>query len=314
MKSTSKKKVFGAFALVLIATILGSFGPPVFRRVVDHMNVEVGVMYFLFLGGFLMFIIRPPAEIKSKELIKRMFEFGIFTRIFFVGFLTASTFVFYTMAMQTGSVTEAVILVRLDPLFIVLFSSLFLGEKIKSWVTIFFAVVLCLLGIAIFQGVDYSNLKKINSVFIFFGILTAFSNGLRISIQGYLQKSDKISKEFNSSIGMIIGALILLFYLIIKRQLLIIPTGVEIALLLFLGFGTIAIPMYLTLKAYKTIGSMGKISFFEYLLPLFTAVIAYFLNNEKGFNYFNLFLGFAIITIGVFIANKSIARNNATIE
>lgn len=310
MESSSRKEVFNAFVFVIVANILGSFGPPVFRRVVEHMDVEIGVMYFLFLGGLLLLVIRPPMEFKSRESLGKIFQAGALTRIILVGTFTATTFIFYTMAMKAGSVTEAVILVRLDPLFVVLFSALFLREKIKSWTAVFFSVAMCLWGIAIFQGVDYSNLKKINTLFIFFGIAAALSIGLRVSIQGYLQRFDGVSKEFNSSIGMIIGALLILIHIMIRGEALITPTGIETALLVFLGLGTVAIPMYLTLMAYRVIRSMGKISFFEYLLPLFTGVIAYFINDERGFEYANLVIGFAMITLGVYVVNKSIAHEN----
>lgn len=308
MEKVDKKRL-EAFALVLSATVMGSFGPPIFMKFVSGINRDVGITYFLLLGGVSMIFIRTPVELKNTESFKKLFRPFVFLRLSLVGFLTALTFVFFVMAMQAGSITETSIIVRAGPLFVVFFSVIFLHEHVKNWPLVLLAAMLCIAGMLIFQGRNLSSIGKVRHIFILLALVTAMTQSLKTVIQGYVQKHDDISSEFNALAGMIIGSIFLFSYVLTSGGLFVVPTFIQFCLLLFLGLGTIAFPIWLSLKAYSFNVSMGKIAFMDYAIPFFTAFIAYFLNGERGFDYKNLVVGFLLMSVGVFIVSNNVQHS-----
>jgi drug/metabolite transporter (DMT)-like permease len=72
---------------------------------------------------------------------------------------------------------------------------------------------------------------------------------------------------------------------------------------------TVAIPTYLTLICYELGASMSELSFYDYLLPVSTAVISYFMLDERDFEYKILFAGFFLIAMGLITLNSSIDKD-----
>ena len=308
------KKRFEAFTLVFFGAIMGSFGPPVFMKFVGGINRDVGIIYFLFLGGISMMAIRMPTEFRSVEAFGKLRKPMTTLRLLLAGLLTATAFVFFIMAIQAGSITETSVVVRLGPLFVVLLSVIFLHEHVKRWALVLLSVLLCVFGIAIFQGGSFASLKKVRYTFLLLALASALSQASRTVLQGYLSKHDKISSEFNSAGSMIIGSIFMCVYVFVNGGALVVPTISQFYLLLFLGLGTIALPIWLSLKAYSLNVSLGKIAFMDYVVPFSTAIIAYVLNGERGFNYPNLAIGFLLMSVGVFIVSKNVNSHSQQTE
>ena len=56
LEMNGSRKITLAYLLVFISIICGSTGPSVFMTLPDHFR-SVGVMYFLFIGGLILFVV-----------------------------------------------------------------------------------------------------------------------------------------------------------------------------------------------------------------------------------------------------------------
>ena len=104
---------------------------------------------------------------------------------------------------------------------------------------------------------------------------------------------------------MIVGGLTMIPFT--HGELFSIPTTNQALLLVFMGINGV-ISGFITIWACRKTGNMGVVTFFEYLIPLFGGVAAYFICGEKGFNYLNLALSFVLVSLGVYLINRAQKR------
>ena len=109
---------------------------------------------------------------------------------------------------------------------------------------------------------------------------------------------------------MFIGAAVLLIWTIKSEMQLIIPSGNQLAFLVYLGVCTIGISTFTSLKAYKFVDNFSRFAFLQYFFPIFVAISAYLINGERGLNYGNLAMGFVLISIGTWIADRCIEKGS----
>ena len=262
----------------------------------------------MLLGGLsaaIIFILSNLSEAKRGNLSlpfgkKSLAKLGV------GGVLVAAQYFTFTVSMQIGSVTETTMIVRLSPLLQVFMSVLFLGEKVKDWRNILIAAILCLGGAFMMQNVNFESLRQAKIVFMFFGFLCAFVMAGKAVLYGSLSKYDNLPKLFIISVGMIIGALLMSPF--VKAEFIGVPSFNQMLILIFLGVLTSTVPSFIQLYAFGVIGSMGALSFFSYLLPLLGSVAAYLINHERGFDYYKLGFSFIVISIGIYLANRSIKK------
>jgi drug/metabolite transporter (DMT)-like permease len=126
-------------------------------------------------------------------------------------------------------------------------------------------------------------------------------------MQRYIAREDELDKMIIVSVSMITGGVLMFAYILIAEGMIIFPNPIQFIMLLFLGFGTLAIPMILLIDAYKFIG-VSKVSLVSYLAPVFSGIIAFFLNNERDFSYKYLITGSALIILGLICTERSITK------
>lgn len=309
MKIKDKSEWMGN-GLALISVILGSLGPPVFKKFIEGVGMNIGISYMLILGGMAtIFFYAFPKLLQAGKKGFKIFRAAVAVRLLFLGIFTILAYLCYAIAMDVGSVTETVVLTRLSALFVVFLSVRFLKEeKMRSYSLIGIAVVFCSVGLIMsqFQG-NGLLFQKINMSLMFYGILAAIFLAGSFVLQRYLESVDGLDKISVVAISMVIGGVLMAVQVFATGGKFIFPNVEQLILLLFLGFGTIAIPTVLSMDAFKSIG-VSRVSFVNYLMPLFSGVVAFFLNNERGFNYYYLITGFGLITLGVICTKYGIKK------
>ena len=302
--------ILRAYFFVVLSMFLSSLGPSVFMLLLKDtdMNREFGIMLFLLFGGLAYAIVYLFGSESGEKKQQICWNTKVLIKLLFSGVLAAVQYFTFTISMQLGSVTETTMFVRLSPLFNVILSSFFLDEKIISKNKLFLATVLCLGGAFLMQGICLDSLKRINILFILFGVMCALTMATNNVFNGSMSKYDKLPHSLIVAVEMIIGALLMIPF--IRIESLNLPSLEQFGILVFLGVFTIAVPNFIKLFAYHATGSMGKIAFFSYLLPVFGSVAAYFINKERGFDYMTLGFSFIIISAGIYFANESIDKKN----
>lgn len=303
MKMIANRKIY---ALVLFGTCLSALGPSVFMAMlltVEKMNREFGIALFLLLGGLSMisvYIIDNLININDKKIMCGVRES---IKLVMCGLLSAGQFFAFTFAMQLGSVTETTMMVRVSPLMSILMGHYFLNEKVKNWKFLILASVLCLGGVFFMQNANTNSPKQTNALAMFFGILCALAlAGKNVLSSSLTTKHHSLPNLFVVALSMIIGGLIM--FLVVDGNSFGIPNVNQILILIFLGIVTIAIPASINIHAFRVTGNMGAVTYFSFLLPLFGSVAAYFINGERGFDYFKLGLSFTVISVGIYLINK----------
>ena len=165
------------------------------------------------------------------------------------------------------------------------------------------ASILCLGGVFFMQDVSANSLKQTNFLAMFFGILCALTQAGKNTLSSSLTtKHHSLPNLFVVAVSMIIGSLIM--FLFVSRDSLNILNMNQLSVLIFLGVFTIAIPAAINIHAFRATGNMGAVTYFSFLLPVLGATAAYFINDERGFDYFKLGLSFAVISAGIYFINK----------
>lgn len=314
-----------AYGWRFFGVIFEGTGPSVFKVLLGiGVVANLGVMYFLFFGGITTLFL-AWSRIQEKrtatfiDLFKKSFQEEIAWRLTIAGLSTAGLFICYIYAMQLESVTEAGIIVRVEPVLRILLATFILKENIKSWLGIIGSATICLFGLAAIKGVTSFSFVNLFSLFFLVGIAAAFFTAITavfetdvrnrlILGQGQKEKLTNIINLFITGTVMMIGGLALFFYLTVSGESLIIPSGQSLLLLLYLGVMTIALGKIASLKAYAITKNLSMFAFINYFIPIIVALSAYFINQEKGFNYFSLFVGFLLIIGGSYLANKCIEK------
>ena len=219
-----------------------------------QMTAVRGLVSFICTAGFALIFNRKLFKVKPKNLI------------FFVGigatlFLTASC---YYTAMQMTSVSTAVVLMYTSPLYVTVFSAIFLGERLSPLKI--GAIALMLVGCALVSGV-VGGLR-----FDLVGILIGILSGLTYASYNIITKitlrigSNPVSTNVYSFLFMSIIA-----FFFAEPAKLIESAAAEplasIPLLIGLGVCTFVLPYLLYTSSMKTL-SAGSASALAIVEPM----------------------------------------------
>ena len=281
--------MFRLFPLIFI--VLWSSAFITTKPIVDYSD-PFSALAFRFLlvtfGFFLFSIFR-----KEKILVsKKNFIESIFSGILFHGVYLGGVFFSISKGLPTGI---AALIVTLNPVLTNALAGPLLKEKvsIKQWI----GVTMGFLGAAIVLGFD------IGTTLPTIGIIAVFISLLAVTSATLWQKklSNNLSLPVNNMYqaigGFLFHILIVLFFTepyINFSSTFIIAMTHQIVLV---SFGAFTILMYLI----KHHSASKTVSLF-FLIPATSALIAWIFLNET-LNIYD-FLGFAIASIGVFIATR----------
>ncbi len=226
---------------------------------------------------------------KNKQLL--------FLRAIF-GFITMIGFIFTFMKMN---LTEAMALRQLSPFIIIIFSYMFLREKLNSnqisiFILAFFGALLI-----IKPGFRYDMLPAI------IGIISVFSAALAHTVLRQLRLTDHplvIVYYFA-----FLSGIISIIFLVIQKNFQF-PTGMELFLLISLGIASLFAQITLS-YAYR-LAPANVVSLYLYSRVFFTAVLDFLFFQDLP-DYFTI-IGCILITIGGYVhfrnkVNKKIQEN-----
>lgn len=225
------------------------------------------VVAFLSMFLYILIFNRDSFRASGKEVI--LFSLG---GISFFG--TASC---YFYSMQATSISTAVVLMYTAPIFVMIYSVLFLGEKLTKIKTV--SVVLMIVGCALVSGVIGGF--KFDAKGILFGVLSGISYSAyniitKINMQ---RKSNPVSANFY---GFLAASLVSLLVcnpgvmpaLAMQKPVLILPV------MLGLGLVTCIFPYFLYTLALR-VTPAGTASSLGIIEPMSATVFSILLFNEK---------------------------------
>ena len=239
--------------------------------------------------------------IYSLILNRKMFRAKLKDLILFAAigvsiFLTAS---FYFSSMQATSISTAVILMYTAPIYVMIFSVLFLGEKLSRLKLI--SVVLMLIGCCLVSGV-IGGLK-----FDAFGIITGALSGLAYGAYNILTKismkcgcapesTTLYSFFFMALFAAIVSKPIEIINLTAQKPAFLIPMSIGI------GVVTCVLPYFLYTYAMKYLpaGTASSLGIVEPMAATLFSIIIF----REALDIFS-FLGIALILVSVFMLSKA---------
>lgn len=294
------------YALVLFGTCLSALGPSVFMAGLlkaEKMNREFSIALFLLFGGLSMMLVYFIDNLINSSKRKIILSIKESVKLASCGLLSAGQFFAFTFAMQLGSVTETTMMVRVSPIMSILMGHYFLNEKVRNWKLLVLASSLCLGGVFFMQDISANSFAQVKVLAMLFGILSALAlAGKSVLSSSLTARHHELPNFFVVAISMIIGGLVMLSF--VDKSFFIVPNANQISILIFLGIVTIAIPMTINNYAFRVTKKTGAVTYFGFLLPVLGAMAAYFINDERGFDYLKLGLSFVAISIGVYLINK----------
>ena len=244
-----------------------------------------------FLSMFLYVFISNRALFRAsvKEII--LFSLG---GVSFFG--TASC---YFYSMQATSISTAVVLMYTAPIFVMIYSVLFLGEKLTQIKTV--SVALMIVGCALVSGVIGG--LKFNVTGIMFGFLSGilYSAYNIITKTNMQNKSNPVSANFYGFLAASIVSLLLcnpgvMPELAMQKPVFILPV------MLGLGVVTCILPYFLYTLALRVIPA-GTASSLGIIEPMSATVFSILLFNEK-LSVFSA-VGMVLILVAVYLLSKN---------
>lgn len=277
------------------------------------MNRNFGISLFLLVGGLSAMVIyladsftncKKKGEKRIKPSVSEMIQLAL------CGFFAAIHFLTFAIAMQIGSVTETTMTVRVSPVMSILMGHFFLNEKVKSWRVMMFSSALCLGSVFLMQDLSTISLDQNSTTAMLLGILSALAGALRKTLtRNMTSEEQSLPNLFVVAISMTVGGLFMIMGGLAMtpftgEKLFSLPNMNQSLMFAFLGINGV-ISGSIIIWACRATGNMGVVTFFEYLIPLFGGIAAYFICGEKGFNYLSLVLSFALVSLGVYLLDRA---------
>ena len=239
--------------------------------------------------GFIIF-----AKIFNEKIFvkKSLIYQSAITGILFHGFYLGGVFFSYSVGL---SATLSALIVGLQPVLTNILSGPVLKEKvtITQWVWILLGLIGTVLVIGLDIGKSIPILGIIASIVALIGATTAtiwqkkFTNKLSLSVNNFYQ-------AVAAAIFLFLASLIFEVSYINFTKSFILSMSWQIFMV---SFGAFTILMYLI-----KIGTASKTSNLFFLVPLTTAIMAWFVLGEELYR--NDLIGLTIASIGVFIATR----------
>ncbi len=254
-----------------------------------HMTCIRSAIAFLSVFLYIFISKRELFKVSVKEIT--LFSLG---GVSFFG--TASC---YFYSMQATSISTAVVLMYTAPIFVMIYSVLFLGEKLTKIKTV--SVALMIVGCALVSGV-IGGLK-----FDIIGVVFGFLSGILYSAYNIItkinmqNKSNPISANFYGFLAALIVALMVcnpgeIPSLAMQKPAFVLP------LMLELGVVTCILPYFLYTLALRVIPA-GTASSLGIIEPMSATVFSVLLFNEK-LSIFST-AGMILILVAVYLLSKN---------
>ncbi|WP_286034133.1 DMT family transporter [Fusobacterium necrogenes] len=289
--------------LALIYILFMGFGYPLIRYISDIFNpINTNAIMFL-SGGTLLLIV---ATIKFRhEIIKLKNNLQLFLKLIIIAFLTAGNmYCFIAGLNKTSALAGSIFGILSIPFSTIVAGILYLDEKKKlKELHFIFGSILALIGSFIFVFTGTYKISS-NSDFLL-GIIFLIGTIIIQAIQNLIVKD--ITKYLHSivisSCSSILTSILFFTFSIFSgniNELITAPPN-KIIIVLLTGIYSIFVGMFISFFIIQKQGVI-ILNILKLLIPPTTAIVSYFLLNEKIF----LFQSFAIILIliGCIIALK----------
>lgn len=283
-----KNHLKGILSAVLAAMFMGSLGVfvknlPVSPIVITFFRLSFAAV-LIFLTILIQGNVKELKKMPSKEL-------------FLSGFSLSASIVFYIIAIQKTSMSNAVFLLYLGPIFASLIAFLFLGENLKGVDII--SLFMALIGILFVLKFKF-NIGKNELDGIMYGVLSGIFYGILI-VSNRMIKSDVhlLTRGFYQ---FIIGSLILLPVCIGLFKTDVIFKNIKI--LLAVGFVNGFLGITLMFNAIKNLKSV-EYGIFSYLEVLYAVLFGVIFFSETA-DIFKITGGIFILSAGLLQVLKNL--------
>jgi drug/metabolite transporter (DMT)-like permease len=261
------------------------------KPIIDNSDpfAALAFRFFFVALGFLIFVIYTKQKVVTNR--KNLLQ-SIFSGVLFHGVYLGGVFYSVSIGMPTGITA---LIVTLQPILTNALAGKFLNEKVsfKQWI----GIALGFVGATLVLGFDIGSKLPV------IGVVSSFIALLAITSSTLWQK--KISNNLPLSVSNMYQAIggclfhIIIIFVFTDPYINFTPTFL-IAMshqILLVSFGAFTILMFLIKK-----NSASKTVSFFFLIPPTTAIIAWLFLGEI-LNNLDI-IGFAIATLGVFIATR----------
>ncbi len=273
---------------------------------VDIPPVSVTVFRFLIGGLFLL----PPAVIQLRKKKIKLHHID-YSKMLFMGFLNVViAMLFLQYAVYYGKASISAILISANPIFVAIFASIILQEKLSFSRII--GLTIGLLGVFLIIKPELSiSGKAMNPLLgIIFGVISSASFGL------YTVLNKKFVSEYSSliinSFSFLLGSLLLfLLSLIFHFPIEFEPSIKNFSFLLYLGIFVTGIAYWLYFEGLKKVSTVTGSMFF-FIKPLIASFLAYLIFHEHLLTC--QYLGFFFVLLGILSQNIFLPRNCLQIE
>ena len=287
-----KKPNFTAYLAVTLAMVFWSFTFIWYKIVYDFYNPITTVFFRLIISSIFLFALMYPLG-KLQKIRKGDFKYFLLVSLFnpFLYFIGES------YGIKFVSSTLAAVMIATIPLFTSFTSSYFLNEKITKMNILGITVSIFSVGLIIFNKAENINASLFGIAMLTFAVAAAI---------GYSMVIKKLSEKYNSItivtyhnfIGIFLFAP--LFFIIDFPEFR--STGFSseawIPLLELAIFGSSFAFIFFTFSIQRI--GIGKANAFTNLIPVITAVIAYFILGEL-IN-INKVTGISLVIGGLFLS------------
>lgn len=297
-----KKNNLIAYFSVTLAMIFWSYTFVWYKVVYEFYNPITVVFFRLIISSVFLFALMAPLK-KLQKIRKGDLKYFILVATFnpFLYFIGES------YGIKFASTTVAAVIIATIPLFTSFTSAYFLNEKITKMniAGVFFSIV----GVAfvIFNNGEAIEASTFGIFMLSFAVAAAI--GYTLVLKKLTSKYNSITVvTYHNFIGIFLFAP--LFFIIDFTDF--IKTGFSteawVPLLELAIFGSSFAFIFFTFSIQKI--GVGKANAFTNLIPVFTAIIAYFVIDEL-LN-FNKMLGISLVIAGLFLSQVRTGKRKAT--
>lgn len=282
------------YALAVAAILFWSSSFVWTKVAYDYYNPLTVVFLRLALAGFIL-------ELSIRLMRKKnKMERGDFKKFLL---LTLYEPFFYFLGESFGikflPATLGAIMISTIPLFTPLYGSLFLKEKFERRLT--FSLFISFLGVSILVGRDFSGSASLGGILLMlFAVFSGISYGWLVKKLAHKYSSIFIVKTQSQLGALYFLPLFLIFDF--KKFIRVVPDVTVIVTLLKLAVFASCLAYIFFTVVIRHLG-IPKANAFTNLIPVFTAIISYFVLHE----HFAFFKGFGILLVvsGLFLAQRT---------
>ncbi len=304
------------FLIACMCMCLGALGPNGYKKFIElgtNIPPSVATMYLMFLGGLPAFIWLLVCDLRNDEntIKNNLRDFqnkqGVLPYLITSCFASALLYTLYVKILHTVTVTESTTLLRLSPFFGILLSAWFLKEKLPGFKNLSVALVLCIWGTIVLQGITASSFFEAVNLFMLIICFMAIAKAWMHVSERKVQVITKLSGLQISCLRTLGGSILLFIYNLSIGVSMFIDSSV-LFILFVIGFVTIFLPVLLKLQAYSYAGEFNFVNNLDYFFPVIAAFIAFVWHGESMILTNQFWAGFVLISLGITVINGNLAN------